>query len=215
MTLTYADPGRIRVIPVPRTDPPYDDELDLETPFAVSTGSTASTGVVQGALALAFTLPSGLPAVPSHPVPLVPLAPLRVVPESEIEDLDGDEEDREPRRRITMRADLPDPRRFAGRLTQAIVEVVSGARPAAQLARWTSKTVYDDIRGRLTTLARSGAPGLRRGVTGSVRSVHVTEPIDGVAEVCAVVARRGRATAVALRLEGLDGRWMCTSLTFI
>jgi hypothetical protein len=206
MTLTCPEPGRIRVLPAPRTDPPYDDELDAEDPMVMSTGA------VQGALALAFTLPSGLPVVPSHPVPLIPL---RVVPPCEVEDVDSDDEDGQSRPRITMRADLPDPRRFAGRLAQAVVEVVSGARPAAQLARWTSKAVYDEIRARLTTGARSGTPGLRRVVTGNVRSVHVTEPIDGVAEVCAVVQCRGRASAVALRLEGLDGRWMCTSLTFV
>jgi hypothetical protein len=62
----------------------------------------------------------------------------------------------------------------------------------------------------------------------SVRSVRVCEPADGVAEVSAVVvgleavaatkgrtgaAGRRRCRAVALRLEGVDGRWMMTALT--
>jgi hypothetical protein len=42
--------------------------------------------------------------------------------------------------------------------------------------------------------------------------VHVTSPFDGVAEVAATVRRGPRVTAVALRLEGLDGRWQCTAL---
>ncbi|MDX6285688.1 MAG: hypothetical protein QOG53_1173 [Frankiales bacterium] len=207
MTVTSEEPARIRLLPAPRTDPPYDDERDLE-PLV-----TMSAGAVQGALALAFTLPSGLPAVPSPPRPLTPL---RVVPDSHrtgIDDEDPDDPIVAPL--ITSRAELPDPRPFAGRLTQAIVEVVSGARPAAQLARWTSRAVYDDIAGRVTRLARAGAPGLRRIITGSVRSVHVNEPLDGIAEVCAIVQRGGRTVAVALRLEGLDGRWMCTELTFV
>jgi hypothetical protein len=178
-------------------DPPYDDELGREHL------PVTAMPVVQGALALAFTLPSGVPAVPSHPMPL---SPLRVI--------DDDDEDFEPDFAITPRNSLPDPRRFAGRLAQAIIEVVSGARPVTQLVRWTNQQVYDDIRGRLKRLARRGAPGNRGIVAGTVRSVHVTEPLDGVAEVCAIVQRQGRATAVALRLEGLDGSWMCTAVTF-
>ena len=45
-----------------------------------------------------------------------------------------------------------------------------------------------------------------------VRSVHVSEPADGVAEACAVVDTGPRRRAVALRLEGMDGRWQCTAL---
>jgi hypothetical protein len=197
MTMAVATTTRIQLRPAPISDPPYDDEVEQEPQRLTSSH-------VQGALALAFTLPSGLPAVPAYP------PPLRVVPPA-----DGHDDDDEVPRRITARSELPDPRRFAARLAQAIIEVVSGARPATQLVRWTSAAVYDDICGRLTRLARAGAPGTRGVVAGSVRSVRVSEPLDGVAEVCAVVQRRGRATAVALRLEGLDGRWMCTELTFV
>jgi len=45
-----------------------------------------------------------------------------------------------------------------------------------------------------------------------VRSLHVSAPADGVAEVAALVRRDARSTALALRLEGLDGRWQCTAL---
>ena len=45
-----------------------------------------------------------------------------------------------------------------------------------------------------------------------VGRVHVSEPVDGVAEVSAVARRDGRAHAVAARLEGIDGRWRCTAL---
>jgi hypothetical protein len=33
-----------------------------------------------------------------------------------------------------------------------------------------------------------------------------------VAELAAVVRRGGRMAAIALRLEGVDGRWQCTAL---
>jgi hypothetical protein len=45
-----------------------------------------------------------------------------------------------------------------------------------------------------------------------IGQVHVSEPVDGVAEVNAVARRAGRAHAVAARLEGIDGRWRCTAI---
>jgi hypothetical protein len=49
-------------------------------------------------------------------------------------------------------------------------------------------------------------------VTGAVRSLHVQERPEGVAEVCATVRRGPRMAAIALRLEGIGGRWCCTEL---
>jgi len=46
----------------------------------------------------------------------------------------------------------------------------------------------------------------------AVRSLHLQERPEGVVEVCATVQRGTRASAFALRLEGLDGRWRCTEL---
>ena len=43
-------------------------------------------------------------------------------------------------------------------------------------------------------------------------NLHVTEPADGVAEVAAVLRIENRFRALALRLEGLDGRWRCVRL---
>jgi hypothetical protein len=45
-----------------------------------------------------------------------------------------------------------------------------------------------------------------------VRSVHLSEPSDGVAEISAHLWIDGRGTAVALRAEGRDGRWVCTAI---
>jgi len=42
--------------------------------------------------------------------------------------------------------------------------------------------------------------------------VHIAEPIDGIAEVAAVVRVGDRFRAIAFRLEGLDGRWRCVRL---
>lgn len=206
----------VRRLPLPAWDPPYDDEID--PPGALRTARVRGTAV-QGTLALAFVLPSGVPAIPELPAELTPAPaapgrpgplgqpPLRLVgaPDAE-EALDEVEFGPQP----TPRAALPEPRHWAGRFVQAVVEVLGGDRPASQLVRWTSTEVYDSVACRV--LPSAGAGGAIAPTRGVVRSVHVTEPADGVAEVTALVRRGLRCTAVALRLEGMDGRWQCTAL---
>jgi hypothetical protein len=190
-SLTHPSP--LRRLPLPCCEPPFDDELSRASAgWLPAPGRT--TGGVQGTLALAFVLPSGLPAMPEPP------------PDLQLVAVDAVLDEFGPR--PTRRAALPAPRTWAGRVVQAIVEVLAGVRPATQLVRWTTAEVYEQISSRV--LAHGGdTSGPPRGV---VRSLHVSEPADGVAEVCALVRRGARSTAVALRLEGMDGRWQCTAL---
>jgi hypothetical protein len=116
----------------------------------------------------------------------------------------------------TRRDDLPDPREWAGHVAQALVEVMSGSRPAPQLLRWTVPEVYAVVARRAAVSARRaasqgrlGAPAAARAV---VRSVRVCEPADGVVEASAVVVDGGRVRALAFRLVGLDGRWRVEAL---
>jgi hypothetical protein len=92
---------------------------------------------------------------------------------------------------------------------QRLLEVLAGVRPLAQLQRDTSLEVYGALEGALT--ARPTPTGMRPDGR-AVRSLHVQQRPDGVAEVCATVRRGDRFGAVALRLEGLDGAWRCTEL---
>lgn len=108
----------------------------------------------------------------------------------------------------TARRDLPEPEPWATRFLQAVLETLAGCRPSAQLKDWTSPAVHAQV-------VRAGHE--RRWISSAralptVRSVHVGEPADGVAEVCAVVQRGRRFAAVAARLEGFDGRWRCVAL---
>ena len=112
----------------------------------------------------------------------------------------------------TARRDLPDPAGACTALVQAIVEVLGGARPSAQLARWLTADVYSGLQRRAGLAAR-----LRRGAAPTpthsvVRRVRVCEPRDGVVEACAVIVEQDRVRAVALRLEGMDGRWRATAV---
>jgi hypothetical protein len=109
--------------------------------------------------------------------------------------------------RPTASEELPDPEAWSRRMVQAVIEVLTGVRPLAQLVRWTSPEVYAGLQRRGAAAARPVSA--RRAV---VRSVHLCEPADGIVEACAVVIGDGRARAVALRLEGLDGRWRMTAL---
>lgn len=103
----------------------------------------------------------------------------------------------------TPRIDLPSARQWSMRLVHALVEVVNGARPATQLNRWITPEVMGQLQRQVTT---NKMPRL------GVRSIHVHETDDGVAEVSSVFGTANRSFALALRLEGLDGRWRATSL---
>ncbi|HWU30368.1 MAG TPA: Rv3235 family protein [Microbacterium sp.] len=46
-------------------------------------------------------------------------------------------------------------------------------------------------------------------------SIRVTEPVDGIVEAVVIVAGPGRTRAVAVRLEGLDGRWRASSFAVL
>jgi hypothetical protein len=114
-------------------------------------------------------------------------------------------------RRRTSGTVLPEPKQWATQFVQAAVEVAAGLRPANQLIRWTS----DEVHGMLARRARLGRQAVLRGrppQRSVVRSTRVCIPRDGVAEATVIVAEGSRTRAVALRLEGLDGRWRVTAL---
>ena len=116
-------------------------------------------------------------------------------------------------RQPTSSRALPDPAATCAAVVQAVVEVLGGSRPVSQLVRWTTHEVHAALSRRTALAARmrqSGAvPSSRAAV---VRGVRVCVPADGVAEASAVVIEADRVRAVAIRLEGLDGRWRATAL---
>jgi hypothetical protein len=114
----------------------------------------------------------------------------------------------------TVREDLPDPAVWASRITHALLEVMTGLRPAPQVVRWTSPEVYAVIARRSALAARRAAAGNvpRQRERLRVTRVRVCEPADGIAEAAVVVQHGARVRAVALRLEGQDGKWRITAL---
>ncbi|SOD93669.1 Rv3235 family protein [Blastococcus haudaquaticus] len=108
---------------------------------------------------------------------------------------------------FSTRADLPEPRDTGRRLIVCALEALTGRRPLTQVRSMVSLGVFTALsQGRRPRWCTEGSAPLLVG------PVHVCEPVDGVAEISAVVRRGGRAHAVAARLEGIDGRWRCTAL---
>ena len=109
----------------------------------------------------------------------------------------------------TPTAHLPASHLFARHLVQAVLEVLAGVRSITQLRRDTTPELYTAISAALTDRPM---PSGRRPDPRSIRSVHVQERPEGVADACATVHRDGRTAALGLRLEGFEGRWRCTEL---
>ncbi|MEI8056243.1 MAG: Rv3235 family protein [Actinomycetes bacterium] len=166
-------------------------------------------GVIQGTLALQWSRTGDDSAAPG------PAPDLRLVPRVPAMDRDTD-----PAVAVvaTSRDELPDPGRWTAQLVQAVVEVLAHERPRQQLVRWLTPDVYADlsahVMGSTPPSARAQNPSGTR-ARRNVSSIHVFEPADGIVEANAVVVGGRRARAVALRLEGWDGRWRCTHLAVL
>ncbi|HEX2808012.1 MAG TPA: Rv3235 family protein [Kineosporiaceae bacterium] len=127
-------------------------------------------------------------------------------------DGDGSPEQESPPQRS-----LPPALHWTRQFVQAALEVAAGRRAPSQLVRWTSEDVFTTLARRAALAARvdraeraTGATA--RNVAVAVRSVRMCHPGDGIVEASAVVTDRGRVRAVALRVEGIEGRWRVTAL---
>lgn len=179
----------LRLLPAPPSEPPYDDEL-------LASGPTLRL------------LPPWRPVADVGPDLLTELGRWEE-PRREREDLDDDQE---PPVIRTPTEELPPPRPFSHALVQRLLEVCAGVRPVSQLRSDTTPGLYEEL--EATLAARPRVQGLRPS-RADVRSVHVQLRPDGVAEVCSTVVRGRRPQALALRLEGLGGRWVCSELVGI
>lgn len=202
----------VRVRPVPRSEPPTDDErgtarLAAEAPpvAAALPPLDPPTGArVQQSLHSTDASPGELPA-PLRPPPSTDAVALRLA---------------------------------TRRLLATFVEVVGGFRPIAQLRPFCLPEHFDAIANRL--LGRPGSvpggrghgatrtsivagPPVRGGRAGptrmtdrvAVRRVQVCDVLDGIAEIAVVLARRDKVWAMALRLELTGDRWLCTHLDVV
>jgi hypothetical protein len=107
------------------------------------------------------------------------------------------------------RPGLPDAQEWSTTLALAVIQALVGQRPVSQLNRW----VVDEVLVAISMYQRrSLALHGRIAIPTAVRSVRVQHPDPEVAEVAAHVAMARRSAAMALRLEALGDRWLCTAL---
>ncbi|QYC38861.1 hypothetical protein Nocox_06170 [Nonomuraea coxensis DSM 45129] len=97
----------------------------------------------------------------------------------------------------------PDERRLR-HLGQALAEVLAGRRAPETLADRLTSRAYRHL---ITT-----GPLFRTGRTPFVRRVHVTEPREGVIEMCVIVRCGERDRVLAVRLERHGIHWLCTDV---
>lgn len=115
------------------------------------------------------------------------------------------------------RASLPHPQPLLENLTRCVIEILAGARELEQISRWVTDDVYRNLLKRVVISARARqAKGLKTSrPTFAIGSTSFCEPRDGVIEAVVIVSGRARTRAVALRLEGLDGRWRATAINVL
>lgn len=104
---------------------------------------------------------------------------------------------------------LPDPTAQVCRVVRAAVEVLRGERPAAQLARWVTPQVYDQLleRGRLMREAQQSRPPRPKAHAATVRRVRMVRLGASSAEAAVILHDEGRVRAAAVRLEARRGVW--------
>lgn len=127
-------------------------------------------------------------------------AKLYLVPSTFGEDLEADEMPIP-----TSASELPDLKMWTMKFIVSVVEVWAGRRQPAQLIRWCHRVIYMEL------LRKSGS----QKEIGKIKSIHQTEPLDGICESTVLVRFGDRYRAVVIRFEGVDGRWLCTALTMI
>jgi len=115
------------------------------------------------------------------------------------------------------RDSLPNPQPLIESLTRSVIEILAGARELEQISRWVTDEVYRNLRKRVIISARArrakgqvvSRPNFALG------STSYCEPRDGAVEAVVIVRGRARTRAVALRLEGMDGRWRATAVNVL
>ena len=186
-------------------------KLELVRELQHQRGARRATVGEQQSLALEFTSPT-----PFVPVIIETELQTRDKPRSPASWMPEVLEDSFFEPQPTSRAELPEPAQWARQYGQAWLEASLGRRPIKQLNRWSSPGVLAELtsstKPATSKNGRSVAPRSQRTRQehAVVSGMRIDEPADGVAEVAAVVRTRGRCRALMLRLEGWDGRWVCT-----
>jgi hypothetical protein len=114
----------------------------------------------------------------------------------------------------TETAALPDPQPMVENLARSVMEILAGCRDLEQISRWVTDEVYRNLLQRVHISRRARAVKKQAAVLPNFGLGHtmITHPVDGVVESVVIVHGRARSRSIAIRLEGLDGRWRATAI---
>lgn len=200
------------LVPVPQCEPPFDDEIEARRPPAdpgeegltVGGGGDSAARVMLGVPFHAVPTALGGRMLPPRSPPTAAtaratgratsIAAAGVPPWSSESDVGVQR---------TGTGLLPPAARTGPVFARALIEVLSGRRPVAQLRVHCAPDIYAGLAQRPS----AGALALPHLLT-----VRVCEPADGVAEISAAFRRADRVRAMAFRIQGVDGRWRITAL---
>jgi len=117
----------------------------------------------------------------------------------------GEEYDADFAPKPTSATELPEISGLTLHFIHNVVEIWAGRRSASQVQAMCHHLIFADLQ------RKAGQQKL----VGKIRKIKVTEPLDGISESTVTVRYGDRLRVVAIRFEGLDGRWLCTALTLI
>ena len=105
----------------------------------------------------------------------------------------------------TSATELPELHAWTMKFIVSVVEIWAGRRQPAQLISWCHRVIYMEL------LRNSGS----QKEIGKIKSIHQSEPLDGICESTALIRYGDRLRAAVIRFEGVDGRWLCTALKML
>lgn len=150
------------------------------------------------------------PALWSHPVldlfasptPVMPpqVAKLYLVPSTFGEEIEPDEMPIP-----SSASDLPELQQWTMKFIVSILEIWAGRRQPAQLIRSCHRVIYMEL------LRKTGS----QSEIGKIKSIHQSEPLDGICESTVTVRYGYRLRAIVIRFEGVNGHWLCTALRLL
>jgi hypothetical protein len=205
------DAAAVRLVAVPDSGPPYDDERAQERPGDPERPRRLTlTTAAQRAPAPADELATADQRIPAESAPADQPAPSGQPSIAGEPALAG-----QPGLSRASRGEAA-PAGWPSQFAQVLAETLAGARPPGQITPWTT----DQARKRIRQLG----PTLSAGVQPRVRRVVTSRPSAGVVEMTVIVGFGPRVRALAVRLErdtrhsALPGRpakpprWVCTAI---
>lgn len=116
------------------------------------------------------------------------------------------------RRRCTQEASDGDLQQLARQFCVGVTEVLFGDRPVTQMLRCTTERVYSDLAKRSAMVRSRRRMTAERVARARVERLRLQRPSGRSLEICARLRQGERSHALAVRMELINGRWICVAL---